>query len=103
MGNWLIRNVSKECKKRIKKEAQDVGLTIAEYLNVLLGHDINKIASNNWLIKGVPNNTKRDLIVNARNRKISLGQYLTLLAENDRERAKDESNFRKVKRFIDEL
>ena len=100
--DWLIRSVDNKCKAQIKAEANDVGLTIGNYLKVLLGRKIDT-GNNKWLIKGVSDNTKKSLITNARNRKMNLGQYLNLLAKNDEAEAEDSSKFQKIKNFIDDL
>lgn len=82
MDKWTIKNVDQETRLKIKECAKTNGLTIADYLRVLVDMDVANLGEQ-WTIHNVDSQTVTLLIKNARNRKLTLAEYLRILANED--------------------
>ena len=101
MGNlWCVKGISQKTKDTIKKEAQDNGLTIGEFLEATFDGPLKKKASSHWRVNGVKRSTAQLLVRNARTRNLTVGQYLDKLARRDEDEAEAQAKLNKVKGVI---
>ena len=101
--SWHVKNMDEEVVAKIRADAREHGLSIAEYLSALVGAGRSAASGyGEWRVANVNRGVQVKLVKQAKARGMSLGKYLSLLAEEDRGCIAAENKLKKIQEVVEE-